>query len=530
MFNPFGIGILGAQRNPFAPQPLQVPMPLQAVPMQQLPGPGMTPAPLQLMPRVGGGTTIMPGFAQVPQAASPQFGPPGQAPAPLKPLGPMRAPAVRRSEGFGGLDPQTWFDIAGGFMSGAQNNDWSQALFGVGGALNARQGRRDAQADRQWRKQEQGMALTAEQRARAGEQRTQAQHKVQMTEAQYIQQLRADAQRRWDAARADPNLTPEQRRRLEAVGPEGYADAVVSDYQMQVQAQQAEVEFNRQAGLTREGWQVQSRENARDRAARSAEIDAAAALRSPYFAQPNARDQQTYQSFQQAAQSGQTALSSLQRARALLVQLGEMGAMGQPIDAAQRMRIGRLIGDNQEARALYEQFTAEQWPLIVQSLQGLAPVSNIEISMAERASPNADMTLQGALGSIDALIARTQRTTDMAYAGLDWGSNSGSYSTGRDAQGRTWADVQRGVFEPQGQQTPNIAPANPEGAMRGSGAAASPAPPPTAFGRTLGVAQVRAITGQDPSQLPNGYEFEIAGVGRYRVERLRAGTRAVRVD
>jgi hypothetical protein len=44
------------------------------------------------------------------------------------------------------------------------------------------------------------------------------------------------------------------------------------------------------------------------------------------------------------------------------------------------------------------------------------------------------------------------------------------------------------------------------------------------------VAQVRAITGQDPSQLPNGYEFEIAGVGRYRVERLRAGTRAVRVD
>lgn len=276
MFNPFGIGILGAQRNPFAPQPLQVPMPLQAVPMQQLPGPGMTPAPLQpvpmqqqLMPRVGGGITTMPAVAQVPQAASPQFGPPGQAPAPLKPLGPMRAPAVRRSEGFGGLDPQTWFDIAGGFMSGAQNNDWSQALFGVGGALNARQGRRDAQADRQWRKQEQGMALTAEQRAQAGERRAQEAHGTQMTEAQYIQQLRADAQRRWDAARADPNLTPEQRRRLEAVGPEGYADAVVSDYQMQVQAQQAEVEFNRQAGLTREGWQVQSRENARDRASRA---------------------------------------------------------------------------------------------------------------------------------------------------------------------------------------------------------------------------------------------------------------------
>lgn len=523
MFNPFGIGILGAQRNPFAPQPLQAPMPLQAVPMQQLPGPGMTPAPLQLMPRVGGGTTIMPGVAQVPQAASPQFGPPGQAPAPLKPLGPMRAPAVRRSEGFGGLDPQTWFDIAGGFMSGAQNNDWSQALFGVGGALNARQGRRDAQADRQWRKQEQGITL-------AGERRAQEAHGVQMGEAQYLQQLRQRAQTEWETRLRDPNLTPQDRTLLQAVGPEGYADAVVSQYQTQAQAQQSEINFNRQAGLTREGWQFEAGQRAADRAARSAEIDAAAPLRSPYFAQPNARDQQTYQSFQQAAQSGQTALASLQRARALLMQLGEMGAMGQPVDAAQRMRIGRLIGDNQEARALYEQFTAEQWPLIVQSLQGLAPVSNIEISMAERASPNADMTLQGALGSIDALIQRTQRTTDMAYAGLDWGANSGSYSAGRDAQGRTWADVQRGVFEPQGQQTPSTAPANRESAMRGSGPAASPAPPPTAFGRTLGVAQVRAITGRDESQLPNGYEFEVAGVGRYRVERLRAGTRAVRID
>jgi hypothetical protein len=292
-----------------------------------------------------------------------------------------------------------------------------------------------------------------------------------------------------------------------------YGDFVASNYQIEAQAAAQAQRDERQAELTREGWRFE--EGARRRAA-----DAAAPLRSPYYEPLNSRDQQTHQGYQQAAASGELAMQRIQNARQLLMRLAEMGETGQPIEARLRMPINRLLGDNKEAIGLYEEFQTQQWPLVLEALQGLQPVSNVEISMAMRATPGVDNQLSAALASLEALESRTRQTVDLSYRGMDWGSNSGSYSAGRDAQGQTWANVQRDVFTQQ------------PGGGRGAALSGGPgpaAPPPSAFGDALGVAQIRAITQRDPRSLPNGYEFEIAGAGRYRIRQLRVGTQAERV-
>lgn len=503
MFNPAGIGILGAQqRDPYQQRRLfqqlqQIPAasPQFGVPGQVMPQqPQMRPAsfmPVAPMAPIAAAvsrpearpTMINQQQPVVVPGQQPQAGPGQAATAQLKAVG-------QRGQGLFGIDPQTWFDIAGGFASGAQNDDWGAALSGIGGALNNRAQRQDAQSDRKWRDEERGLARTE---ARRDDVRFTREEE----EAALVRQMRQQATADWQAAIADPATPADRLAALRAAGPHGYADFVVQQYQMdreaEIQAQQSQTSFNRQADLTREGWRFEV-------AARKAEADAAAPLRSPYYRPMNSRDGMIYEEYESAARTAPQLLTSLYRARDLITNLAENNALGEPLDAAMRIQISRLTGDDPELAAQMEQLNSEIWPIIVANVQQLAPVGVIELQQATRAAPNANMQPQAAIATINGLIQATERTRNVALAGMDWAANNGSYQTGRNASGDTWSTGQQSALA-RTVRDPNV----------------------PQLGAVLGQMDLRRMTdGRDPRTFRNGEILDFGGQ-RYRIQHYRGG-------
>lgn len=312
------------------------------------------------------------------------------------------SPWTRIKEGINGIQPQTWFQIAGGLLDRAEGEGtWGQALGGIGTALEGQQDRALRQED---------VDYTRGQRQQEAQQR--------------------QAREAWIAS-----LPPDQQA-LARVAP----DAIVGAQAPISREAQARIDYERERAKTADAqWEAGHNLDQQRLGLQRREIGGQ--NRSPYYAQPTGRDAAIFQQYEGVYGSSQEAINNLQRTKQLIQSMAQAGAMGQPVDAAMRFKISRLTGSNPEARALFENLNAQVWPVVLKNLEGLAPVTNVELSQAMQRTINADMTPASAIAEIDRLIQNAQRAQATAGAGLDFTSQGGSYATGRNAQGQTWREV-----------------------------------------------------------------------------------------
>lgn len=249
--------------------------------------------------------------------------------------------------------------------------------------------------------------------------------------------------------KALPTLSPDQQAEALAkylfIGPEGVQNVqdgryVRTDWRgNQVEGdltpggRQAQENFNRELGV-------------RAAAARGAGRPEGV---SPGYVKLSSRDQMDAQRYATEAENGQEALITLKRIQGTIQQLGQ-DEFGQPIPAAGRNRIRQIAGSSARARGLHQQLNADTWNIVLENLKGLAPVSEAEIRLAMERTVSGEWTQEQALRYVDNLINKTQRMVDRGYAAVDWANSNGSYASGRDAQGRSWADISRERYKELG--------------------------------------------------------------------------------
>jgi hypothetical protein len=324
IFAPYGIGLLQAQRMQQPQRGLPAASPPFGVPGQIMPQQPMLrqTSLAQSLPA----SAPMAAAQQLPFQPRPLMQPMALPPSPMgmQPQGAPAQPAQNKppapqgqrpqGQGFLGMDPQTWFDIAGGFMSGAQNNDWSQALFGIGGALDARRGRQDAQMERKWQDEQRGL-----ERERAGRERTA--FKNEQGELQDARLQRQAARERYSELLSDPNLTAQDRAVLQAVGPDGFADFMVQRYGLQAEASQAELAHQRALELQNDDQEWRGSQMALDRRAIGGGGGGGGGY-SPVAPMPEP-EQRRY------SEAVTTAATAAEQARGIIGLLDEFGALNQ---------------------------------------------------------------------------------------------------------------------------------------------------------------------------------------------------------
>jgi len=284
---------------------------------------------------------------------------------------------------------------------------------------------------------------------------------LQMEDVDYAREQRA-AERKAKADREQwiASLPPDQQA-LARVAPDAIVDAQAP------LSREAQAQMDYRVGRDQVGdqqWQAEMDMRRR-------QIAASGAADRPHrgFVKPTGRDAMIHQQYEGVYSSSQQALADLDRTEALIRELASKGAMGQPLDAAMRMRINRLTGSNPEARAAYEQLQSQVWPVVLKNLEGLAPVTQVELGQALSRTVNADMTPAAAIAEIQRMRRSAQRAQDIAGRGLDFIAQGGSYATGRNEAGQTWRealDTGNRAFDEQ----------NPVAAAPAS---SGPAPPPS---------------------------------------------------
>lgn len=396
---------------------------------------------------------------------------------------------------------------------------------------------RDEQRD--WARQQQGWAAEdrpQEQRLRELQVRqAEAEAEAYQRGLDSYEALLASAQEAGDTQRADM---------LRALGPDGVGQMYLMEAQQAFAAEQSALDRQSQQRIA--GQRLRS--------------EAAAMGRSPNWAPPSGRDMMIFEDYERAFRSGHDAIRSLRRARSLLQEMADRGGLSRGFDAAAIQRFNRFIQEDKEGRALYEQLTGELWPVVLQNLDGLAPVTEVELKLAIDRTPNPDWTPAGAINAIDEMILRAEQGVAVAGEGMDWISRNGSYASGRGADGRGWHDTLGGLYQQYGltedgreapqpvwgeeRVTRGGVPYRPYigGQAQGQGGA-SPAqqpqrsasapslasPPRGAPPAQMTAAQVRAGGGPDLDSLRNGDIINLGGV-RYRVNRGFGGAHVVRVD
>jgi hypothetical protein len=175
---------------------------------------------------------------------------------------------------------------------------------------------------------------------------------------------------------------------------------------------------------------------------------------SPHYAKPTARDMQMFSDFNTSAQAASAALPSIERLRQTVEALGS-SEFGQPFEVRTRMKLSQLFHQNQKTLGLQQALQADSWNIVLQNIKGLAPVSEAELKLAMENTINGNWTHQQALSYLTNLERQTRQIADRGYDAMDWASTAGSYATGKDAEGRSWAENERRRYALISPERPN---------------------------------------------------------------------------
>lgn len=242
---------------------------------------------------------------------------------------------------------------------------------------------------------------------------------------------RADQTRQaWEAA-VNAEQDPQRRAMLRAMGPDGYGQFMAAESNRAFQAEQAELD--RRNALNVAGMRLTGANRPEGA--------------SPYWQRPSGRDQMMLQDYEGAVQNGRAALIGLDRLERLFGEMIQRDAQGRPLPASMRMSMSRLMQINPEARAAYEQIQSQVWPLVLQNLEGLAPVTEVELGQALARTVNADMTPEAAVAEIRRMRMESQRAVDLGLRAYDFVNEAGSLNTGRNAAGQNWIEYSGQAFD-----------------------------------------------------------------------------------
>lgn len=325
----------------------------------------------------------------------------------------------RLQSGAEGLQNNSLFNIGMSLLAGSENGgDW--------GVVQDRM--RQFGQDQQQRQ----MIQNEQRRQKVGDAREGTIFERQQTEWGQQDQQRADWQR---AVQGEQD--PQRRAQLQAVGPQGYGQFLQQERAFSFQAEQAALD--RRNAINVAGMRLTGANRPEGA--------------SPYWQRPSGRDQMMLQDYEGAVQNGRTALIGLDRLERLFGEMIQRDAQGRPLPASMRMSMSRLMQINPEARAAYEQIQSQVWPMVLQNLEGLAPVTEVELGQALARTVNADMTPEAALAEIQRMRTESRRAVDLGLRAFDFANEAGSLNTGRNASGQNWIEYSGGAFEGKNNQT-----------------------------------------------------------------------------
>lgn len=296
---------------------------------------------------------------------------------------------------------------------------------------------------------------------------------------QTIQSLQEQAQTQWERQRAEQQdawQSEQQGRqrsiwgaqdRIAATAPPEQRDLVTADPGAFIQQRGARDQYawqrnydntNPEAITPYQQAQLDLGIRGQNISAANASRAAGAGGQGPGYVRPNGRDAIMGQQYTTALQNGLEALQGLDNLERLFGQLIERDAAGQPLPASARRSLSRIAQTDPESRAILEQIDSQLWPLVLQNLEGLAPVTNVELSQAIQRTVNSDMTPEAIVGEVRRMRAAAQRGVEIGTRASEFGGEAGSYMNGRNAAGQTWAQVLQDAYGASAPRQPDGGP------------------------------------------------------------------------
>jgi hypothetical protein len=177
--------------------------------------------------------------------------------------------------------------------------------------------------------------------------------------------------------------------------------------------------------------------------------------RAPGYAEPTPNDASRLSGYSDQYQLASAALTSMSAARSIVERIAELGGGGNALDSNIRQLLGSVRGQDQdELLQLYTELDTRLWGQVLANLEGLAPVSEAELDLARRNTPNRDMSVRTMLNTLDSMIAGTEVNRGVAEAAQNFNAEGGSFFRGRNANGESWGQAEIRITDELRRQFP----------------------------------------------------------------------------
>jgi hypothetical protein len=180
---------------------------------------------------------------------------------------------------------------------------------------------------------------------------------------------------------------------------------------------------------------------------RNREGQRARAGQSPGYAEPTPGEIQIYERNFAAEDQREQALYSLDSLEAAFMSLARNSENGTILPDNMNTDLARLAGSTGR-QALLEDIQSNTWPLLLQALQGLQPISEGERQAALRGIVSGQWTLESAINFLRKSRAALLGSRALSSARRQFIYEAGSLQRGVDAQGRRWSEVERTALRP----------------------------------------------------------------------------------
>lgn len=332
--------------------------------------------------------------AQTPQA-SPFVAPPGfMTPQPKQPeQGGVGGWLSRVNERIG-FQPQDWMRLGFSLMGNAQGSNWAGVGQDLGEIGRERMLRQRFENDQR--------------RQKIQDTREQSLFDRQQTEWGRADQL----YRNWESA-VQNESDPQRRAMLQAMGPQGYGQAMLRQEERDFEAEQRALD-------------------------RRATASAQSNVLGRYF---QSRDAERLADENEVASRLQTVgMPALTNIRATIEAAGERMLPGQPISARDRVTLGRLFNGSSEDRATLEVWRAQVLTPALEVMRGLGAMSQREFEEALNAFANPDMTYGAAMRLVNQRMQEAQRRIAMSSITTEFFQGAGGIT------GRSWNGEDYGTY------------------------------------------------------------------------------------
>lgn len=346
----------------------------------------------------------------------------GQAPPPVQQ--PKQSIFQRMEQGRNQIDPQTWFQIAGGFLDKAQGDGtWGQALGGVGSALEGQSQRNLQQEELGYMRDERGQVSEERRRRRA----------------------------EYERVLADPSYPPDVKAAIRAAGPDAMSEILGT--QVMSAGDKAQIEFGAQrARVSDEQWKSDMdfrREDGRlNRVAQNRGLGLEFGM-GRYFQSQDAQflgDQTAL-----SAQIQSVGLPSLLNVQQTIGSAREIGGVaGQPLGMNERVTLGRLFNGSGPGRPTLEVWRAQVLTPALESMRGLGAMTEKEFEAAMSSFANPNMTLEAAETLINQKVTESRRRVATADAAQRFAREAGGITGVNNKAGQNFGTFLAEDLERQG--------------------------------------------------------------------------------